>query len=343
MEKAIAAKRIGPLDGLRGLAALVVVLFHYTARYSDAYSTKFLPGFKFIYGHYGVQLFFIISGFVIYMTIEKVSGVRDFAYRRWSRLYPTYWLCLIITLVSVHLLGPADRSIPVNMQLLNVTMLQGILAKPHVDSVYWSLSQELLFYLLIAVVAGLKQLKNIRWICLGWMALTVAFWFVPFSDYKRSLLNTEYSMLFTAGIYFYRIYKDGNSKSNWAMVALAFVVALGEAYKHPVAPKAEDFAVVAAVITGCFGLFSLFVLGKLEFFGNKFLGFFGAISYPLYLLHQNIGYGILQKLEGANYSGGVFLLIPLLVSIGLASLVTYGYEARVAKYLRQHSPIKKKS
>src|SRR5262245_55208370 len=76
------------LDVLRGLAAMTVVFFHFSrhgTRYFEAYPFDFWPG------EFGVHLFFTISGFVIYFTLERSRTVGDFLFSRFSRLYPAYW------------------------------------------------------------------------------------------------------------------------------------------------------------------------------------------------------------------------------------------------------------
>ena len=97
--------RLVEVDALRGLAALAVVLFQYTTRFTELFATNPPPTFSFPDGHYGVNLFFIISGFVIFMTLEKTSRPMDFVLSRFSRLFPAYWVAIILTLSITHLLG----------------------------------------------------------------------------------------------------------------------------------------------------------------------------------------------------------------------------------------------
>ena len=77
-------RRLVEVDALRGLAALAVVLFHYTTRFTELFAPNPPPTFSFPDGHYGVNLFFIISGFVIFMTLEKTvkaDGFRRLAFQ----------------------------------------------------------------------------------------------------------------------------------------------------------------------------------------------------------------------------------------------------------------------
>src|ERR1043166_3463819 len=102
--------RIGAVDALRGVAALAVVLYHYTQRYGELaehgktdaafagqYPSTGTVWFHVPWGHFGVQLFFMISGFVILMTVMKVRSVGEFAVLRLARLYPAYWVACGLT------------------------------------------------------------------------------------------------------------------------------------------------------------------------------------------------------------------------------------------------------
>lgn len=94
------SSRISYLDGHRGIAILAVVFFHAYARWSDIvpYGEEYKNPFKF--GWLGVQLFFLISGFVILMTLEKCANFGDFLYKRWLRLFPAMLICSSIILAT---------------------------------------------------------------------------------------------------------------------------------------------------------------------------------------------------------------------------------------------------
>lgn len=98
-------KRLYQIDLFRFIAALMVVLFHYTFRgfivNSSIVAFPFL-GFIFKYGYLGVDLFFMISGFVIYMSIEN-SSLLNFLKSRIVRLYPAFWICVSITALFIYL------------------------------------------------------------------------------------------------------------------------------------------------------------------------------------------------------------------------------------------------
>lgn len=81
--------RVEQIDVLRGLAALTVVFSHYFP-FWDRYVEDILVIVPGAYGFYAVKLFFVISGMVIFMTLDKCNSVADFAVLRFSRLYPAY-------------------------------------------------------------------------------------------------------------------------------------------------------------------------------------------------------------------------------------------------------------
>ena len=114
--------RLTALDGLRGIAALLVLLFHYTAKFPDFYPAALPPAFSFALGYYGVHLFFLISGFVILMSLERNRG-RGFIRSRFLRLYPLFWIAVAATYL-VRVAGPLiENTVSPAEFVLNLTML----------------------------------------------------------------------------------------------------------------------------------------------------------------------------------------------------------------------------
>ena len=89
--------RVVELDALRGIAAVAVVAYHYTTRYAEQIGHAGGLPLSIAFGNYGVQLFFLISGFVIFMTLERTRSAMDFVVSRFSRLFPAYWAAMAIT------------------------------------------------------------------------------------------------------------------------------------------------------------------------------------------------------------------------------------------------------
>ena len=160
--------RLVEIDALRGVAALAVVLFHYTARFDELFGHRPPPAISFSGGHYGVNLFFIISGFVIFMTLEKTSKPMDFVVSRFSRLFPAYWTAIVLTFLLTHLLGLPGKLVDLATAFGNLVMIHGLLFRiPHVDGVYWTLEVELLFYCGMLGLFCLRRLGKVHHVLLG--------------------------------------------------------------------------------------------------------------------------------------------------------------------------------
>lgn len=147
--------RLLELDALRGIAALGVVLFHYMVAFADQYehASEIFPGFRYFrYGKHGVELFFIISGFVIFMSLERTKNSQDFLFGRFSRLYPTYWAAVILSFTIVAIAGLPDLQVDWKIALVNLTMVQGFFNVPHIDGNYWTLELELSFYMIMLLL-----------------------------------------------------------------------------------------------------------------------------------------------------------------------------------------------
>ena len=161
------------LDALRGIAASWVVLFHYTVRYGVLFGDTSTP-FHAYNGGFGVELFFAISGFVMLMTLTRMRSAAQFIIARAARLYPTYWAGVVVTFVVMALWPLAGRTVTAPEAAFNLTMLQEFFHVPHVDSVYWSLEVELVFYAWIVGVLAAGWLPRARALVTAWMLLGIA-------------------------------------------------------------------------------------------------------------------------------------------------------------------------
>ncbi|WP_187270253.1 acyltransferase family protein [Pontibacter qinzhouensis] len=315
------------MDSLRGIAAFLVVLYHYTSTYRSLYGHNFPKQFDFAYGNYGVELFFMISGFVIFFSFKRVKDGKDFLFKRVSRLYPAYWFCAIVTFASVQLIGLPGLETTFTDFLVNLTMFQKLAGVPEVDGVYWTLFYEWMFYLMLLVIFVTRKLDKILYIGAVWMVLNFVNVHVYEIPYASKLLNLYYGVFFYSGILFYLLkYKPEARRHVQVQLALATAVALS-LYMH------KGLADVC-IIAGIYLVFYLSISGKLDFMSNKVFLFLGSISYPLYLFHQYIGYIIITNLK--PYFGNSVLLVvpPIIFSIVCAYLIAVYVEQPMAQLLK---------
>ena len=155
-------KRLSFLDFTRGLAALFVLLQH--AAEKIWLPAWYLSHQYFNLGKFGVTVFFLTSGFIIPLTLERGKSVKAFWIKRFTRLYPLYWVSIIIALVLLatgfHSISSADfQANIVRNTLVNFTMFQEFVLIPHAIPLYYTLSLELVFYILFSFLF-LKKLHQ---------------------------------------------------------------------------------------------------------------------------------------------------------------------------------------
>jgi peptidoglycan/LPS O-acetylase OafA/YrhL len=320
--------RIRELDALRGIAALMVVLYHYTVTYDSAFGHKADLWFSFGIGSHGVELFFLISGFVILMTLDRVRGAEDFALARASRLFPTYWLSVLFTAAAVTVFALPGYDVTPIQVLVNLTMLQTFVGVENVDGVYWTMAVELAFYgwMLVVLAAGL--LPRIERVLSVWL-IAVGAAVIVFVALQASLpwglataLLLYHGHLFVAGMLFYRM---RTSPSRVALTLIVVTLAI-EALFRP-----SSIGIVGA----WYLVLVLLQLGRLGFLNRPPLLFPGTISYPLYLLHENIGFIVIRQLYAWGLDHTLALIfIPLALSIALATAVHFAVEVPAQRAVR---------
>jgi len=326
--------RYQELDSLRGIAALSVVLFHFTFGYDNGFNIISDNRFYFRYGYLGVHLFFLISGFVIFMTLEKTKKPIDFIVSRFSRLYPAYWAAIISTVIITIIMSvPSQQGIFTFKQVLvNFTMLQFWFKIKDVDGAYWTLAVELTFYAIIWVIFLIKKQQYIEWFCIIWLVLSVLFAIIdiPLAGYIKAILILKYAPLFVGGITFYLI-KRKKAKLYYHVLVLCSLCT-----EYFLLYQSGSVFIIYAVITLCFVLFYLFVYNKLVFLTNKIFLFFGAISYTLYLIHENIGTAIIYWLKKIADVQLFYLPISIIIIVAFASLITFYLEKPAMLWIRNY-------
>lgn len=298
---AAARPRLRILDGLRILAAVLVLMHHYTRQEvwgRDSFGWLTVVG---RYSWMGVELFFMISGFVICMSAWG-RPLGSYLRSRVIRLGPAYWFCVLATMAVLLAAGkPFGGTGPGLSQILtNLTMFQTPLGSSELDKSYWTLWSEVRFYLIFAVVAwtGLtyRKVLNFCWI---W---TVASLLAPSSGLPilNVLANPNYSPLFISGICFYLIRRVGpRAGEPWLLLGLSWLLMqrwLNDIVQwNTVKGDQLSWETCLLVVTLCYAVMAAVALGWLDRIDWRWLSVAGAMSYPLYLLHQQVGLTLLDR------------------------------------------------
>lgn len=319
-------QRIEELDGLRGIAALLVVFFHYFLRYDNLYEHKGLYTYWSIFGKLGIELFFMISGFVIFWSTNNLKSSRDFLISRFARLYPAYWTAIIITFLIVTLLGLPGREVSIGKFLGNFLMFHGYFNIPDVDGVYWTLKIELTFYLWILVLFFLNLIQHINFFILGTLIFILAIYSFPLFEIPKiveELLFMKWFAFFSIGISLFQII---NRKLSLILYINLFLALLNTIFIHSL----KNFFIYCLITSILF----LAIKGYKKFLKHRVFLFFGSISYVLYLLHQNIGYVLINYGYKYQIHPLFSIIIALTVSLCLSYFIHTLIERPVGKKIK---------
>lgn len=295
---------------MRITAAVIVVFYHYTAwghNYWGEHAPQFWPVLSQFtrYGQIGVQLFFLISGFVILMSLQGRS-LTQFIGSRVGRLYPAYWLAVLLAAVLTFGIWPgvADGRSVADI-LPNLTMMQAAGGVRDLDGVYWTLWVELRFYILLGLLLlfGLIRNKHIMWLSLLWPVAGLYLHFTSLEKVEEWVAG-EYAALFCAGMMLFLIYQNGHTVLRWVLVVVntgiaAYFTGLkgsGDAsYLSGLQIPQWHFQLLAI---GCVIVLALCTLTPLNRIESKWLAVAGSLTFPLYLFHQLWGWWFISQLHG---------------------------------------------
>ncbi len=333
-----AKERIFELDALRGIASLLVVIFHLLMNSN---------GLTFNIGSTGVDLFFMISGFVIYNSIDNESKPIAFIKSRFIRLFPIYWVVVIFTFILIRIAFYLDFP---NIELtsikdffINLTMIQYYFKVKDIDGPFWTLILELNFYVLVLFLFRFRVKIPILFFIFTVIVFVCELFISPDNKYYQSILFNfplfKWIPLFSAGILFYKIYKKEIQLAiGLTMLLICYGIQIFIFYQfHSLSDETFiSFNQHLLSTSIYFLLFSLLVTNKLKFISNKATLFLGRISYPLYLIHQFISISIIipfcNQYLGINYYISSFLIcLPLIL---ILSFLFHKYiELKLSKVL----------
>jgi len=284
------------------------------------------------YGWLGVELFFLISGFVICMSSwGRTAG--QFAISRFTRLYPAYWVAVVLTTAVVTVLPTIKKPLETVEVLANLTMAQQLLHIPHVDWSYWTLAVELQFYLLFAIVVykGVTYRRVVAF-CLAWSLAAIVVAGIG-NEELMMLFASNYAPYFIAGVAFFLIHRFGSTFLLWGIVAMSWVTALIR-IKNDLWWNGSSYRLTAVIISVFFAVMALVALGAFNKITWRWLTVAGAMTYPLYLLHQYIGLALIRELHPYFPAWG--LLGGLVASMMLVAWLMHRWlERPMARLLRR--------
>jgi peptidoglycan/LPS O-acetylase OafA/YrhL len=332
-------KRIQLLDYVRFAAALSVVAYHYLFNGITNGKISSLHEYSAIapiakYGYLGVELFFLISGYVIYTSAAGKAPDR-FAVGRLVRLYPAFWFAVCFTSFVAIFWGVERTSVSLPQFFANLTMVAPLFGQPVVDGVYWTLMFEIRFYLLVFVFLYFGLSHKLDKIFSYWAILLLAVWLIRPSLSTIPFLGTYYAF-FVGGAVLATIRDKGFSPLNTAALVSAFVVSLSFTLSSVASIEARKGTEYSEVAIGLviFGFYLLFLALNHHSVSRLKLPFslaLGGLAYPIYLLHAHFGYMTMSRF-GNESNKWIVYGAALLIVIAISRLMNVVIETRLKNY-----------
>ena len=303
--KNITKQRNNQVDGLKGLAMIMVMLYHFLFRYTEIYSSDYHINIPLLskWGVIGVTIFFVVSGY--YMS--QSGGGRRFWFNKILRLWPIYAMAITLCFVITKLFPLPGRTVNPKDYLLNLIFVNGFINIPYVDGAHWYITDLIGCILVYSIVNKTLNKKN-RIIFIT-IFVFISIILCSFQRYNASVISSALYNLIGAG-------------------RISMIIA-GEAIWHY---KNKDYGIFGYLetlaIIHCFLSFSVLYVGMmiisqllLFFCINGFIKFFeikpiiliGKASYPIYCFHQNIGYILLYYTQ--QITGVYNILIGMIVCV----------------------------
>lgn len=321
--KTAGGQRLEVVDSLRGIAVLLVCISHFMIA-NNGIPKQSWGSKVYIGGWVGVDVFFVISGFIIPYALHRacftLADYPRFVVRRMIRLDPPYLVAIILTIVAGTLASKSAffQGVPfqftVPQVLAHFAFLNAFLNFDWLNPAFWTLAIEFQYYLLIGLLHPLishrsMAMRSILVPALGCLALA-------FPDQRYVF---HWMFLFMVGMIAFQ-WRAG-LLSPLALVGSSFFSTAGIAFTHGLA--------VACV---CLATSVMIMFGRLR---SRVLLFFGTISYSLYLLHGPIGLRVVNLL-GRNVSttsGGLLVIVCGMTASTICAFILYKFVERPAQRL----------
>lgn len=297
MEVSKGSTRLPALDLLRFAAALGVLLYHFL--YAGAKEGVY-PGIPdvvpFSLGWLGVDVFFVISGLVIAISTEdRKAGA--FAKARFLRLFPAFFICSLAGTVAWGVFS-TDKLQMLVAWFVGLTFLPNVFGYDPRLSVYWTLAIEVTFYIWVfAFIALGIWRKHLNAIMLVWLSIALLNKFVFQSNFLTKVLITDFAGHFCAGMVLYQLIRSQRAAVTPLILLLSWVCF----YSYNIGyfsymEKAFGFAVdqrlvpfIGPVIVGI--VYASAMVSVAPGMLTKIFSVLGLASYPLYLIHTDVGHG----------------------------------------------------
>jgi peptidoglycan/LPS O-acetylase OafA/YrhL len=336
------SRRLAGLDGIRGLAALYVVINHVFLRAFPGYPVDHAPFWAawFIYGRFAVVVFIVLSGFSLALSPARhgwrLDAVARFAQRRARRILPPYWAALAFSLAVAWLIVPQPHNgVPdAKSVLVNGLLVQNIVGAHSPNAAFWSMAVEAQLYIAFPLLLLMVR----RWgggVMLGAVALLIAAVgivgpHVAHLDVFVIQSPPDLAALFAVGVLTAGIVGASAALRSWPWPRLALAAAapvLAVIWWQGSVWTLDhlywiDLSLGPAIACLLAGLATGRPAGLLRALDARPLRSLGSFSYSLYLTHAPIVAIVCERIVAGRVVTGVPFF---LVSLALVLPLTLGF------------------
>lgn len=349
-------KRYYPaLDMLRIAAALLVMLHHLTYGIGSipTYDSYFVTGGHIHFpdfdsiaasGWVGVELFFMLSGFVIAASAAHTSPLQFFI-NRLVRLYPAIAICASLTLIALFSL----QRLPISALAEGYLSMLALGPDRTLDGAYWTLKIEFSFYLLIFCLLASRLFHRLEYLA-GWLIIqTLAFWVILLSSGEMSgdiIASSLYQRLlllhgtyFGIGILLWQIRQHKLTIWRAGLIILGLIAAgleITQTALHKAALASATPAMLPPLLIFTIGFgFIYYAVFYDRSAGSKYLRLIGLSTYPFYLLHNVFGATVIYYLTNFDLNKYAALAAAITLSAGISVATTTMIEPPLQTWLRR--------
>jgi peptidoglycan/LPS O-acetylase OafA/YrhL len=325
-------QRLAGLDGIRGLAALYVVVNHVFLRAFPGYPVDRAPFWAgwFIYGRFAVVVFIVLSGFSLALSPARdgwrLNGVSRFARRRAWRILPPYWAALVFSLAVAWLVvAPPGQGAPdAKSVVVNGLLVQNLVRAPSPDRSFWSIAVEaqlyVLFPLLLLMVRRWGAIVMVATVTLVVATVGILGPHVPRLDVFVIQSPPDLAALFAVGVLGAGIAGASAARRSWPWAWLALAAAapvLATVWRQGSVWTLDHLFWVDLMLgpaVGCLlaGLATGHPAPLLRLLDARPLRILGSSSYSLYLTHGPIVVVVYEEVVAGRVREGVPAFVALL-------------------------------
>lgn len=296
--------KIQSIHLLRGMAVIFVVLYHFKGYLNDVYVQRDLGQILFGSGGFGVDLFFMISGFIISLSTQNVTSKAVFAVRRFFRIYPAFIIVFLVGAVAVYRFDQSENLLRglffIHRDYSNASPGFGY----NVLGPAWTLTYEIYFYTLFAVAMAIshKYRTAIASILLVTPIFILQLYFdgsisingdaaasIPVGHHAYGFLRFISSPMlveFVVGMFFYELYKNISITASKGISTFILMLSIGFFVTNYFSGHFNGFGMDKAGVISAVLLFGFLFYDKHVGFGdNKFIGYLADVSFSIYISH----------------------------------------------------------